>query len=132
MKTSKIIYLLLLPLLISSCAIIRPGEVGLKQKLGKLSEDVYKQGTVLYNPIITKVIRTNVQINNIELSLSLPSKEVLSIVAQISILYRVDENSVQKLFETWDKDMKLSYQTSFALHRQIFVLNTLLKTCTLV
>ncbi|MFN9683289.1 MAG: SPFH domain-containing protein, partial [Bacteroidota bacterium] len=69
MKTSKIIYLLLLPLLISSCAIIRPGEVGLKQKLGKLSEDVYKQGTVLYNPIITKVIRTNVQINNIELSL---------------------------------------------------------------
>ena len=38
MKTSKIIYLLLLPLLVSSCAIIRPGEVGLKQKLGKLSE----------------------------------------------------------------------------------------------
>ena len=97
MKTSKIIYLLLLPLLVSSCAIIRPGEVGLKQKLGKLSEDVYKQGTVLYNPIITKVIRTNVQINNIELSLSLPSKEGLSIVAQISILYRVDENSVPKV-----------------------------------
>ena len=97
MKTSKIIYLLLLPLIVSSCAIIRPGEVGLKQKLGKLSEGVYKQGTVLYNPIITKVIRTNVQINNIELSLSLPSKEGLSIVAQISILYRVDENSVPKV-----------------------------------
>ena len=97
MKTSKIIYLLLLPLIVSSCAIIRPGEVGLKQKLGKLSEGVYKHGTVLYNPIITKVIRTNVQINNIELSLSLPSKEGLSIVAQISILYRVDENSVPKV-----------------------------------
>ena len=33
----------------------------------------------------------------------------------------------QKLFETWVKDTKLSYQTSFALHRQIFVLNTLQK-----
>ena len=99
MKTSKIIYLLLFPLLTSSCAIIRPGEVGLKQKLGKLSECVYKQGTVLYNPIVTKVIRTNVQINNIELSLSLPSKEGLSIVAQISILYRVDENSVPKVIQ---------------------------------
>ena len=99
MKTSKIIYLLLLPLIVSSCAIIRPVEVGLKQKLGKLSEGVYKQGTILYNPIITKVIRTNVQINNIELSLSLslPSKEGLSIVAQISILYRVNENSVPKV-----------------------------------
>lgn len=107
MKTSKIIYLLLLPLIVSSCAIIRPGEVGLKQKLGKLSEGVYKQGTVLYNPIIIKVFRTNVQINNIELSLSLPSKEGLSIVAQISILYRVDENSVPKV----DRNLGQGYET---------------------
>ena len=97
MKTTKIIYISLFPLLISSCAIIRPGEVGLKQNLGKLSENVHKQGTVWYNPFTTKVIRTNVQINDIELNLSLPSKEGLSVVAQISILYRVDENSVPKV-----------------------------------
>lgn len=97
MRNFKIIYLSILVLLISSCAIIRPGEVGVKQNLGKLSENVTKQGALWYNPFTTKVIRTNVQINDIELSLSLPSKEGLSVVAQISILYRVDENSVPKV-----------------------------------
>lgn len=97
MRNFKIIYLSILVLLISSCAIIRPGEVGVKQNLGKLSENVTKQGALWYNPFTTKIIRTNVQINDIELSLSLPSKEGLSVVAQISILYRVDENSVPKV-----------------------------------
>ena len=52
-------------LLLSSCAIIRPGEVGVKQKLGKLSDKSYMQGAVWYNPFVTKIIITNTQINNI-------------------------------------------------------------------
>lgn len=107
MRNFKIIYLSILVLLISSCAIIRPGEVGVKQNLGKLSENVTKQGAVWYNPFTTKIIRTNVQINDIELSLSLPSKEGLSVVAQISILYRVDENSVPKVI----RNLGLGYET---------------------
>ena len=43
------------------------------------------------------MIKTNIQITDIELSLSLPSKEGLSVVAQISILYRIDQNSVPKV-----------------------------------
>jgi len=87
----------LLVLILSSCAIIRPGEIGVKQKLGKLSEKSHVQGAVWFNPFTTRVIKTNVQINNIELSLSLPSKEGLSVVAQISILYKIDKNSVPKV-----------------------------------
>lgn len=82
---------------LSSCAVVRPGEVGVKQKLGKLSERTETQGTVWFNPFTTKVLKTNVQVNDIELSLSLPSKEGLSVVAQISILYRIDEASVPKV-----------------------------------
>ena len=93
-------------LLFSSCAIIRPGEVGVKQKLGKLSDKSYMQGAVWYNPFVTKIIITNTQINNIELALSLPSKEGLSVVAQISILYRIDENSVPKVI----KNIGLCYE----------------------
>lgn len=82
---------------LSSCAIIRPGEVGVKQRLGKLSDRTHTQGTVWYNPFTTRVIKTSVQINDIELSLSLPSKEGLSVVAQISILYKIDDASVPKV-----------------------------------
>jgi prohibitin 1 len=82
---------------VSSCAIIRPGEVGVKQKLGKLSDKSHYQGAVWFNPFTTRVVKTNIQINNIELSLSLPSKEGLSVIAQISILYKIDKNSVPKV-----------------------------------
>lgn len=87
-------------IVLSSCSIIRPGEVGVKQKLGKLSEKSYSQGAIWYNPFTTRVIKTNVQINDIELSLSLPSKEGLSVIAQISILYRIDQTNVPKVIRS--------------------------------
>ncbi|MBK8845505.1 MAG: prohibitin family protein [Bacteroidetes bacterium] len=99
-KTSKIILGTVCVLLLSNCAVIRPGEVGVKQKLGTLSDKSHTKGSVWFNPFTTRVIKTNVQINDIELSLSLPSKEGLSVVAQISILYRIDQNSVPKVISS--------------------------------
>ncbi|MFM9945844.1 MAG: prohibitin family protein [Bacteroidia bacterium] len=107
MKTKKTISAVLITLLLSICAVIRPGEVGVKQRLGKLSNKTHTHGAVWFNPFITKVVKTNVQINDIELSLSLPSKEGLSVVAQISILYRIDEKSVPKVI----KSLGLGYET---------------------
>ena len=90
------------PLLLfaSSCAVVRPGEVGIKQRLGKLSDNVTTQGTILYNPFTSKIVKTSIQTNNLELSLSLPSKEGLSITSQISILYRLDKNKVPSVIRT--------------------------------
>ena len=47
-------------LVLSSCAVIRPSEVGIKQRLGKLSENVATQGTLLYNPFTSKVVKTSI------------------------------------------------------------------------
>jgi len=95
---------------ISSCAVIRPGEIGVKQKLGKLSDEVVTQGTVLYNPFISKVVKTSILTNNLELSLNLPSKEGLSINSQISILYRLDQAKVPDVIKT----LGLNYQSIIA------------------
>lgn len=107
MKNKNLIAAFILSLTFTSCAVIRPGEVGVKQSLGKLSDKSHIQGSVWFNPFITKVIKTNVQINDIELSLSLPSKEGLSVVAQISILYRIDQSSVPKVI----RNIGLRYET---------------------
>jgi len=95
---------------ISSCAVIRPGEVGVKQKLGKLSDNIVTQGTVMYNPFTSKVVKTSIQTNNLELSLNLPSKEGLSINSQISILYRLDQAKVPSVIRT----LGLNYQSIIA------------------
>jgi prohibitin 1 len=91
---SKINLIATLVILFSSCAVIRPGQAGVKQKMGKLSDQVYAQGSVLYNPFVTKILKESVQTRNLELTLNLPSKEGLSINSQISILYKLEMNKV--------------------------------------
>lgn len=93
-------------LLISSCTVIRPGEIGIKQTLGKLNDRVETQGSIVYNPLVSKVIKASSQTKNIELSLSLPSKEGLSITSQISILYRISPDKLPMLI----KNIGLEYE----------------------
>jgi len=90
----KIFGLFLVALLLSKCTVVRPGKIAVKQHLGKLSSKIYKQGNVVFNPFTTKVIKVSIQTNDLELSLSLPSKEGLSVNAQISILYHLNTDSV--------------------------------------
>ena len=91
--------ILLVSFFLSSCAVIRPGEVGVKQRIGKLSNKVYDQGTYFFNPFTTKMIKTPVRTVNMEVTLSLPSKEGLNINSNISILYRIDGEKVPMLIE---------------------------------
>ncbi|HCY97301.1 MAG TPA: spfh domain, band 7 family protein [Polaribacter sp.] len=103
-KPNKIMKNLSIPILIlvlvfASCAVIRPGEVGIKQTLGKFAAEVKVQGTILYNPIISRVIKESTKTSNIKLVLSLPSKEGLSVNSEISILYRLQANKVASVLE---------------------------------
>ncbi len=100
----KYFIVLVISQIIISCAVIRPGEVGIKQKLGKFSDKVIKEGTVIYNPIISKVVKESTQTQNIKLILSLPSKEGLSVESEISILYRLEEDKVASVLENLGKN----------------------------
>ncbi len=109
MKT-KIGLLALITVLFTSCAIIRPGEVGVKQKLGRLSDKVHVRGPVFHNPFVSKIIKVSVQTNNLELTLNLPSKEGLSINSQISILYKLNQDQVPTII----RNVGLRYETIIA------------------
>ena len=95
----RLIFSLILAIGLSSCSVIRPGEAGVKQRFGKLASKVYTQGTIFYNPFSSRVIKTSIQTRNLELSINLPSKEGLSIISQISILYRIDKDKILILAE---------------------------------
>ncbi len=95
----KITSILCLAALLSSCAVVRPGEVGIKQRLGKLSNEVVTQGSVMYNPLTTKILKESTQTQNIKLNLTLPSKEGLSVNSEISILYRLEAGKIVSVLE---------------------------------
>jgi prohibitin 1 len=110
MKKHSIYFTVVTTLALSSCAIIRPGEVGIRQKIGNLSDKVHTQGSVFYNPFITRVIKVSIQTNNLELALNLPSKEGLSINSQISILYKINKEQVPNII----RNIGLNYETIIA------------------
>lgn len=85
-------------LLISSCSVIRPGEVGIKRKYGKLGNPK-SSGVIGYNPFSAKVIKIPTRTINREILLNLPSKEGLTIRSEISILYRIKPEMVKDVIE---------------------------------
>lgn len=86
-------------LLLSSCTVIRQGEVGVKRTFGRLAPNVSEAGLVAFNPIATRVIKVQIQTVNQEVVLNLPSKEGLTIDSEISILYSIEKNKVPFILE---------------------------------
>lgn len=84
---------------LTSCAVVRPGEVAVKQRLGKLNDKIHDQGTVAINPLVTTLIRLPIRTVNLEVSLNLPSKEGLNVLSEISILYHIKRDQVATVIE---------------------------------
>lgn len=89
MKTRNIITAALIMSMMTSCAVIRQGEIGIKQKIGKMNQQIIPPGSVGYNPFVTKIFKIPIRTMNMEINTNLPSKEGLNVTATISILYRI-------------------------------------------
>lgn len=100
----KFIVITLAGLLTSSCAVIAPGEVGVKRTLGKLKPRVYQPGVVGVNPFISRIVRVPTRTVNLEVRLNLPSKEGLNVLSEISILYHIKSEKAPELIETVGED----------------------------
>ena len=91
--------ILLLLVLTSGCAVINPGQVGIKRTLGKLSSKVSQPGPVVFNPFISKVVRLNVGTMNLSIKENLPSKEGLTILSESSILYHIKSADAPRIIQ---------------------------------
>jgi prohibitin 1 len=81
----------LLSAVLGSCTVIRQGEVGVKRRLGVINNNILDQGIRFYNPFLSTIIILPTNTINMEVKLSLPSKEGLTIQSEISILYRINK-----------------------------------------
>ena len=86
----KALFTLFLVSFLVGCVTIREGEVGVKRKLGKFNDVAYTKGVKFYNPLVSRIIKISTQTQNLEVDLTIPSKEGLSIGSEVSILYNID------------------------------------------
>jgi prohibitin 1 len=92
----KVIVFIGLAALLASCRVIRPGEVGVKTTFGRLGK-AKTNGLFVYNPLVTRVVKFPIRTINREVNLNLPSKEGLTINAEISILYRLKSSKIKDI-----------------------------------
>ena len=90
-------------LVMSSCAVVRQGEVGVKRTVGKIQEKPIMEGAKLYNPFISTIIKLPVRTVNMEVRLPLPSKEGLTVQSEVSILYRLEGSYAPLVIENLGK-----------------------------
>jgi prohibitin 1 len=90
-KRSIFLYAVLLILsgAISSCAVVREGEVGVKRTLGTYKDKPFEDGLRVFNPFTSTIVKVSTRTENLEVSLTIPSKEGLNIMSEVSILYNV-------------------------------------------
>ena len=93
-------------LLLSSCAVVREGQVGVKRKLGTYADVPYKDGLRFFNPVVSRIVKVSTQTENMEVDLSIPSKEGLNIRSEVSILYRVVAKEAPDLLREIGKDFE--------------------------
>jgi prohibitin 1 len=84
---------------LSSCTIIRQGEVGVKRSFGKIKQEPLMEGARGFNPFTTTIIKLPTRTMNMEVRLPLPSKEGLTVQSDVSILYRLDGKYAPKVIE---------------------------------
>ena len=96
---------------VASCTVVKPHQVAVKSKLGKIDNKVRQAGPVVYNPFITRVVKVNVRTMNLSIKENLPSKEGLTILSESSILYHIKAEDVPKVI----KETGLNYEENLIL-----------------
>jgi len=96
---------------LSSCTTIQQGEVGVKRKRGIINPVPILEGRTGVNPFNTVVFKIPTRTRNLQINLPLPSKEGLTVEAEISIIYHLDPMAAPQLL----KDVGLDYETQMIL-----------------
>jgi regulator of protease activity HflC (stomatin/prohibitin superfamily) len=91
--------------------VIRPGEVGVKQRLGKIEDRALPEGPRTFNPFTTSIATLPTRTVNMEIRTNLPSKEGLTIATEISILYRLKASDAPTIL----RDLGRNYENEVIL-----------------
>lgn len=94
--------------LFQNCATIKQGEVGVKRTFGKYSDKGYTEGLKIFNPLVSRIVKISTQTENLEVGLSIPSKEGLNIQSEVSILYNIDSKQAPDILRTIGTDYEES------------------------
>lgn len=79
--------------------VIPAGHIGVVDFLGSVSDNTLKSGVNIVNPF-ANVVKFSVKTQELKETMSVPSKEGLSVSLEISLLYSLDPDNASKIYKT--------------------------------
>jgi regulator of protease activity HflC (stomatin/prohibitin superfamily) len=105
MKILNLFSLALSLVIIHSCTIIKPGEVGVDVKFGKTKQTLLEPGPHHFAPKIFRyVVRYETRTINHNKEFHFHSKEGIYVDANVTVLYHVEKNSILEIHEKYGPD----------------------------
>ncbi|HSZ72419.1 MAG TPA: prohibitin family protein [Cytophagaceae bacterium] len=113
MKTFHL-FLFLAGMSLASCTIVRPGEVGMIQRIGVIKPKPILSGAKGFNIFTDKIIKIPIRVTEVYSQLIVPTKEGLSINAELSLLYHVNADSIKKVYVMFGQNyQEVAIMTNF-------------------
>jgi regulator of protease activity HflC (stomatin/prohibitin superfamily) len=95
----RILFMLIIgSFFLTSCAVVRQNELGVKRRNGVVNETVKGPGMYGVGPF-SKMIKIPVSTINLAINADLPTKEGLTVLSEMSILYRIDQANAVNLLK---------------------------------
>ncbi len=94
---TKITLIVLAAALLQSCVVVRQDEIAMKRRFGKLVGKPVQEGARFYNPFFANYVKKPIRNVNLEIRLEIPSKEGLTIMSEVSILYRIEPHRIEDI-----------------------------------
>jgi len=95
--------LALILLVTSTITIVKAGHVGVVDLFGRVSTYTLKSGLQIVNPL-ARVIQMSVQTQEIKERMEVPSKEGMTMVIEVSVLYHLDPEKASDVYRTVGED----------------------------
>jgi regulator of protease activity HflC (stomatin/prohibitin superfamily) len=106
MKTVKnisILYIIVaIAIILGGCAVIRPGEVALKVRYGKIQPEILQPGAHLRGLVFTRIKRFNTRVTEYSDKIDFHSTEGIEVTSEITMLYHVIPDSAISIYPKFD------------------------------
>lgn len=101
-KSTSVLLLLTVALLLSSCAVIRPGEVALKVRYGKIQPEILEPGAYGRGVFGTRIERFDTRVLEYSSNLGFHSSEGIEVTSEVTVLYHLISDSVVSVYKNFD------------------------------
>jgi prohibitin 1 len=98
-RNSIVVFCLAIILMTQSCVTIQPGEIGLKVRKGRLSDENFIAGRYRRGPS-TNFIRFSTRVKEISMKTLLPTKEGLEAKVNLTVLYHIKPEAIRSIYLT--------------------------------